>query len=333
MTSPLAFRPAAGLLALVLGAAAHAADTGDDAMLAAARHDCTQAAAAWPAADLPRPAPHCDALDALDAYYGLGQPVDLAKARACAFGGQDNAVLAMLYANGQGVTRDLGVARKAVCADEAAPAEIEGRLKHLARMERALAAGRDPGRFDWCDDITSGLMQGWCASIVSRQQAQARDAGQAALVATWPAAQRAAYESLQRSLAAFVKARDGEVDLSGTARAALLIAAEDEVKESFDDLLRRAEAGKLAAGTAANAQAADAALNATWKKLRSAPDLELGTIKLDDIVQAQRAWLKYRDAWVAFGHVRYPALPAPTWLAVLTAQRRQQLQELLGDDH
>lgn len=319
-------RPAGFLLALA-ATAAHAADSSYDAMLADARHDCVKAAPAYPAADqAPPPSAHCDARNA---YYGIGEPVDDAKARACAFAGRDYDVLAMIYANGRGVPRNIPVARKAVCDGDGAPAEFTGRLKHLARMEAAGSAA--PGTYDFCDDVTSGLMEGWCAKIGTELQQQERDRRIAALTALWTPAQKAALATLDSHREAFVKARDGEVDLSGTARASMLFAAEDEVRQQFAELLARAAAGTLADVPPARAKAVDARLNATWKRLRAVKEGDLGTVRQADLVAVQRAWLHYRDAWVAFGRARYPAITADTWVATLAEAREKQLAEMAGD--
>lgn len=318
-------RHIAALLALAASAAARA-DSAYDAMLADARKDCVKAAPAYPAKD--QAPPRNARCNATNAYYGIGEPVNDAKARACAYAGGDNDVLAMLYANGRGVPRNIAVARKAVCDDDtAAPAEIEGRLKHLAKME-AQPGGKP---FDWCDDITSGLMEGSCASIASTLKDQKRDQAVAALAASWTPAQKAALATLRREVEAFVKARDREVDLSGTARGAMLIEAEDEVRTQFAELLARADAGKLADASPARAKAVDEQLNAAWKTVRALPPLDLGTVKQADLLAAQRAWLHYRDAWVAFGKQRYPAIAPDTWVATLTEARVKQLKELSGD--
>ena len=318
-------RHIAALLALMAAATAHA-DSSYDAMLAAARKDCAKAAPDYPAKDQTPPKDaHCSATNA---YYGIGESVNDAKARACAYAGNDIDVLAMLYANGRGVPRNIAVARKAVCADDgAATAEIEGRLKHLSRMEAA--PGGKP--FDWCDDITSGLMEGACANIAATLKQQKRDQGVAALAASWTPAQKAALAKLRREMEAFVKARDGEVDLSGTARGAMLIEAEEQERQQFADLLARADAGQLADVPPARAKAVDEQLNATWKKVRAVPGDQLGTVKQSDLLAVQRAWLRYRDAWVAFGGQRWPAVTPATWIATLTEARVKQLKVLSGD--
>ena len=315
---------AAALAACVL---ARAADAPYADMAPAQRQACLKAPDYPPRDQPPATQPACDSIAA---YYGIGEPVDDAKARACAYVAKDYDVLAMIYANGRGVPRDLGVARKATCDADGAPAEIEGRLRHLARIE---AQGPTAGRpFEFCDDITSGLMMGYCENIAARRADQKRADDLARRSATWPADQRTAFAALRAALDAFVAAHDGEVDLGGTARAAMVIAEEQAQRKAFVALLERAEASKIPGASAARAQATDAQLNTTWRQLKATSDADVrSTIKLANIQKSQRAWLRYRDAWVAFGHVRYPDVAASTWLAVLTEQRDKQLTELLAD--
>jgi uncharacterized protein YecT (DUF1311 family) len=45
--------------------------------------------------------------------------------------------------------------------------------------------------------------------------------------------------------------------------------------------------------------------------------------------RTQRAWLKYRDAWLAFGATRYPRVLAHSWETWLNQQRTAQLQKYL----
>ncbi len=81
----------------------------------------------------------------------------------------------------------------------------------------------------------------------------------------------------------------------------------------------------------ARAKAVDERLNATWKKVRAVPADQLGTVKQSDLLAGQRAWLRYRDAWVAFGSQRWAAVTPATWIATLTEARVRQLKELSGD--
>lgn len=313
-------------LALGAGLSATAADT-DDALVADARRDCVKTAPARPVHDqLPAGAKPCDSIDS---YCGLGRPVDYAQARRCAFAADDLGVLAMLYANGRGVVPDYGLARKAVCDDrDAAPTETEARLRHLAQMEQDENA-EAPG-FDLCDDATSGKMTGWRASLGAKQAAPWREAQLAKLTATWPVAHQAVFATLRQSRKAWMAARDGEVDKRGTARASMIIAEEETQRDAFVALVARAEAGRVGAATPAQAKAQDARMNATWARFRR-PATPATTVTMNDILAAQRAWLKYRDTWVRFAALHYPALPAPTWIGPLTEQREKELEELLED--
>ncbi len=331
---PLSHRTARRLLAgamLGAGLPAIAADA-YEALRAEARRDCVKAAAVYPPLDQPSgSARPCGHGQPSDFYYGLGRPVDDAQARLCAYAELDYGVLAMLYANGRGVARDYGVARKAVCDDtNAAPMETQGRLERLARMESS--AAHQAESFDVCDDATSGAMTGWCAELAARRKAPPRDARLAALSASWPAAQQAAFERLRQAHQAFVDARGGEVDRRGTLRDALATDEKERERDAFAELVARAEAGRVVAGAPAQARAQDERLNATWARLKAAPDdTDPAAVTMAGILAAQRAWLKYRDAWVRFAALRYPALPAPTWVALLTAQRDQELEALLWE--
>lgn len=54
-----------------------------------------------------------------------------------------------------------------------------------------------------------------------------------------------------------------------------------------------------------------------------------GAIQPEGIRQAERAWLKYRGAWVAFARLRYPTIGAEAWSALLTKDRVAILEDTL----
>jgi uncharacterized protein YecT (DUF1311 family) len=327
MTSHTLCRSILGIALLAACAGGHAADAPYDDMETAARQVCLRAPD-YPPRDQP-PATQA-ACDSIAAYFGIGEPVDYAKARACAYAGKDDDILAMIYANGLGVARNYGVARKAACDADGAPAEVAGRLKHLDRMEAEGPART--GRFEFCDDITSGLMMGYCAKIRSRVADVQRNERLTQIAVHWSNDSEHAATALLKARDAFVAAHDAEVDLGGTARAAMVIDEEEIQLTAFIALLERADAGRLAEIPPARAQAVDMQLNATWRRLKATRDATSETsVKLADIQAAQRAWLRYRDAWVALGQQAFPRVSVDTWLAVLTQQREKQLADLLAD--
>ena len=104
----------------------------------------------WSGYDDIQPPGRCDSM-AL--YYGIGEQPDPSKARDCAFyeigreGLNDRVgspfsgigMLMTIYANGRGSPRDLDLATALACRIYGAPAEVDGRVRHLQAMKRALA--------------------------------------------------------------------------------------------------------------------------------------------------------------------------------------------------
>ena len=296
-----------------------------------------------PAADSAGPAaPGCDGA-AL--YYGIGRKPDVRAARACAlhapadsddvmemaFGGP--ALLAMIYANGDGVPRNDDLAIAYACKAGGAPAEIEGRVAHLRKRKGEAAA---PGsRFDMCDDVTSGLMEGACQERDSRLAKVQRNATLAALTGKLEASAKTAYAALRKAQQAYVSAvGDNEVDQSGTARTALVIGAEDEEEKKFVETLTRVLSGTSMPAAAPGALAkADAALNAAYRKAQGQPDAEAqGSVTKDGIKATEKLWLAYRDMFVAFSKAAAPGVAPDALAALLSGQRTANLKGLVGDD-
>jgi uncharacterized protein YecT (DUF1311 family) len=291
-----------------------------------------------PAADRPdaRTAASLKGCDSEKLYYGIGMKPDPVRARQCAFlemqKEPDEGVFAgrtMLmtsYANGVGARRDLDVATHLACGLEGAPAEVDGRVTHLAELKAKSWAGHD---FDFCDDITSGLAMGYCADHAASVAAPVREAKIAQLASGWSASEKQAFAALRAAHKAFVDAHgEGEVDMSGTARAAMEIQAEESARDEFVDLLQRLASGRAPSFTRAQFAAADAKLNAAYRKAlaEAGPADAVGAVQKDGIRGAQRAWLRYRDAFLAFAAVKFPSVPRDSLAAWLTEKRVRMLE-------
>lgn len=285
-----------------------------------------------PAADRPDAATAA-ALEGCDSealYYGIGVPADPLRARQCAFleaereGGDGpfsgRAMLMTIYANGIGATRDLDVATHLACGVDGAPMESHGRVMHLAELDAQGWTGSD---FHYCDDITSGLAGGYCAHHGARIAGAERAAALAALTAAWSEKEKLALGRLQRAHAAYAEARSyGEIDLGGTLRAAFQVEAEEALNDELLDMLRRLASGDAPRFTAAQFRAADAELNAEYRKVMSGPFEDYpGAGTKAGIRSAQRAWLGYRDAFLAFAAETFPGVPRHSLGAWLTRQR------------
>ena len=348
LTRQRASRLAAVSLAVLLAAPAAAADWNWADDPASRRPEYASSVAACervrdlqpPASDRADPAQaaglaDCDA-EAL--YYGIGMAADPVRARQCALRnvdsvGADNAflfagndLLLTIYANGVGAERDLELATALACRMRGAIAEVHGRVSHLQAMKDSA----DPGTgFHFCDDITSGLAMGYCAGHAARLDAQDRRQRLARLTRPWREADRAAFEPLQATATAFATtSADNEVDMSGSGRVAFHVQHEQRTLDAFVALLATLESDSLPIASADERAAADARLNRVYRQLMAPPApgeeasggdpdrIGFGTVTRPDIRVAQRAWLAYRDAWVAFAAQRYWKLEdsVATWL-------------------
>jgi len=268
-------------------------------------------------------------------YYGIGMPADPVRARQCAFleaerddGGvfSGRTMLMTIYANGEGAKRDLDVATHLACGIEGAPMESHGRVMHLAELKAKGWKGRD---FHFCDDITSGLAMGYCASHEAGRAGALREKALAAMTAGWTAAEKQAFARLRTAHAAYVEAHgSGEVDLSGTARAAMSIEAEEALRDELVEVLERLRSGRALPTPASRLTAEDAALNAAYRRRlqeTGGEDAGPGAVTAEGVRAAERAWLRYRDAFLAFAALKFPRVPRNELAAWLTRQRTARL--------
>lgn len=288
-----------------------------------------------PAADRPDAATATRLLgcDAEAHYYGIGVARDPVRARQCAltqlptdptlepFAGR--AMLTTIYANGEGAARNLDLAIHLACTVPGAePAEYDRRVTHLGRLRDQHWQGSD---FSWCDDIDPGLGTGLCASHQAALARPQREAAQRALIARWTPAQRRAYEPLRRAFEEFVAAsKEGELARGGSSYGPLRSRLEQGLRDQFADMLQRLERGRAPRFTAGQLRTEDLQLNQAYQaRLADERQFDAPGISPDSIQNAQRAWLRYRDAFLAFAAVKYPRVPRDSLAAWITQNRSQ----------
>jgi hypothetical protein len=194
---------------------------------------------------------------------------------------------------------------KFACEAGGAPAEIEGRLAHRDQWRRHPELARED--FDFCDDITSGYMMGFCAALSERMAAVTRETRLKSLLTDWPAAHVAAFKTFRRSADVFFATRSElEVDLSGSASAMFAI----EERASLSGWAGRFVGSGSSADISRSllrriGSASEAAMASTLKRLQAKPP-EYGTVTAEGILKTQRAWTGYRAGWLRFARVRYP---------------------------
>ena len=281
-----------------------------------------------PAADRPGAATlaslrGCDA-EAL--YYGIGVRRDPERARLCAFTQTPShqglepfagrAMLMTIYANGTGARRDLDVAIHLACGIAGlAPAEYDARVNHLAGLRGAQPSGRV---FHYCDDIRGGLAEGLCAAHRAGLARPQREAALRALIAGWTPEERQAFEPLRRAFEEFVAASAAGDLASPSLRGRL----EQGLRDQFADMLQRLSNGQAPRFTAAQFGTEDLQLNQAYRaRLEDERQYDAPGISVESLQNAQRAWLRYRDAFLAFAAVKYPRVPRASVAAWITRNR------------
>lgn len=276
--------------------------------------------------------------DSDELYYGRDGSADPEAARACAFGGHDindlggDTMLMMIYANGVGAKRRLDVAIALACTvTTVAPVEIDWRVKHLYELMQRNWGGHD---FDVCGYVTSGVMQNFCAMRDARTNDAENDAQADKVAGHWktgPAADRLG--KLRQMADAFIQSHvDNEISMLGTGSPAIVIDEQTRLNKQLDDDLAGFAAGKPPCAGAERAVGADAKLNAAYRKIQQAAEQEFyeasGHLTQAGIKDTQRAWLKFRDAWVAFVAAAYPGVSKDAVINWLTLRRIDQLEEI-----
>jgi uncharacterized protein YecT (DUF1311 family) len=272
-------------------------------------------------------------------YYGLGGPADPDKARLCAYveiaGKQTHdeyfwgpAILAMVYANGQGSARNFDLALRFACEADAL-GSADARIQHLEEFKAKNWKGSD---FDVCDDISRSVMEhglgvdGACGDKDDKIRVAKLDA----IIAKWSVPDRQAFAKLQKAADAFFDARsDAETDQSGAGRAIIPAAERAALDDSFIAALARFEGGTTPNFTSADFAKADAELNAAYQKALKAAGPGKGTVTAAGIRQTERVWLAYLTAWVTFAKQKYPNVTADSWRVWLTVERTKQLRDLI----
>lgn len=278
--------------------------------------------------------------DSTALYYGFDAKPNYAAALQCAWyerahtaiGSVDMfrgpGVLAMLYANGRGVEKDIDLAVRFSCEQpDPSLMELAERLHHLERMRNEVPAPA----FDLCDDITSGLSGGFCAGIQEKFAASRRDVAVAQIRATLTPSQRALLDEVYAAEQAFASARSGEIDTSGTLRIAFLSRDRTRILDQFLIDLQRFSVGNVPADTPNGVKRLDAQMNALYQNVMRAPAeafSRYGSIQQADVKAAQQAWLAAADAWMACASAAFPKVTAEQVRAQLLRERINQLRRL-----
>jgi hypothetical protein len=287
-----------------------------------------------PAVDKPTP-PEEKALAgcvSVDAYFGFGQPADPVKARKCAYAEIDRgakapiggkAILMMVYANGNGAARNYDAAIKLACEIGGAPGDDAGRVYQLDRLKKQNWAGNN---FSVCDHSSDREMYEQCAILSERFDKAERDHKFKDLIAAWKPAEKKAFHTFIEEANRFyeIQAENG-VNLEGTFE----IQEEIFFKNNLLSSLQAFERGELPKYSPEEFQKSEAAEQAAYLRTQNGPVAQWGTITRESVRKSQDEWLRYRNAWIAFGRQKYPSVTEQSWKTWLDQDRTVMFNRFL----
>ncbi|HEV2575917.1 MAG TPA: lysozyme inhibitor LprI family protein [Acidobacteriaceae bacterium] len=276
-------------------------------------------------AAVPKAAPGCASYRS---YRGIGRPVDYSAARACAWQerlaqkadlGQNpnegaawvvggSLILADIYFNGAGVKRNIPLAMRFACESEAGMAMLA--LPEIQKLNGSLPTD---GPFEFCDYAETTFTENFCSGYAAEIADDRRHRYYDSLRSAMSPEQRAAFEKLVAAENAYIVAHASEVYQGGSIHNIRTIFSQEILEDLFHTEVVHFERGKWPALSADQIRRADALLSRedekTLKRLRAQTkeETEDSRVTADDLTKVERAWENYRDAWVAFARVRYPA--------------------------
>ncbi len=294
----------------------------------------------------PKAWPDCDSYRS---YSGIGREVNLAQARKCAwserlaqqagieprynvaslFGG--SAMLAVLYANGEGVEQNKTLAYRFACESGL---EGDGKTEILALPNVPHITGK---KFAYCDSAFTTFEMNFCAAYAAEIAAQKRQDALDQISSRWPRADQDAFRALESAEEEYVNTHGaGETYLGGTIRNLRVNGVEERQRDIFLAAVWEFENGHQPKGTEADYRKADSDLNATYREAlelagKQKFEEDDGSIRPEGIQKAERAWLKYRDAWAVFAKLHYSHTDPNAWLNLPTRNRYWSLRMTLCD--
>jgi uncharacterized protein YecT (DUF1311 family) len=282
-------------------------------------------------------------------YYGTTGKPDYAAALQCALADWPNkayeddfttgsaGTLIMIYANGDGVPRNLEIALHAACIRARDNDDYDKLILDLLKLKT------DPSepKFDFCEykDLILDRNSNDCDDIALELQAKHRDDALAKLMTRWTPQQRAAYEGMRKSQDAYVTAQNqiGNACLHGWGSTYAQPRMDNNLNDKLVEELTGFEQGQLPSSTRQDYLIADKTLNLDYAKvmgnLRQAlkspidPSCPVFT-EPDDLQDSERAWIIYRDRWVVFAKTRWPQISADSWLTLLTQKRTEAINAI-----
>jgi len=188
----------------------------------------------------------------------------------------------------------------------------------LALRDLAKANGSPPahGPFEFCDDAASTFTMNFCSGYASEVEDNRRNRYYNSLKSAMTPEQQAAFEKLFVAQTVYIKAHASEVDQGGTIRGIRTIGSQNILKDLFHAEIVHFERRKWPILSDNQITMADAALHREYEKTlqqlrtQTTKEDDQGAVTADHLSSVEGTCENYRNAWVAFARLRYPAAVA-----------------------
>ncbi len=281
-------------------------------------------------------------------YRGIGGQENYSEARACAWQerlaqkadlGQNpkepiawvvggSLILADIYFNGAGVKRNIPLAMRFACESEEGMARLA-----LPEIARPNGSPRAHGPFEFCDYAASTFTMNFCSAYASEIEDDRRGRYFNSVKSSMTPEQLAAFKKLLSAQNTYIEAHALEVDQSGTIRGMRTVGSQGILKDLFHAEVIHVERKKWPVLSDRQIAAADAWLYREYEKkllqlrTHTKDEIDQGAVTADHLSSVERTWQSYRDAWVAFARLRYPAAVAVI-RATITLDRYRLLKTI-----
>jgi len=279
-------------------------------------------------APVPKTPPACASYRS---YRGIGRPVNYSEARACAWQerlaqkvglGQNqeeptawvvggSLILADIYFNGAGVKRNIPLAMRFACESEEGMATLA--MPDIAKLNDSIHTGEP---FEFCHYAATTFTMDFCVGYETQIEDDRRTRYYTSLKSSMTPEQKAAFNKLLAAQNAYVYAHASEVDQGGTIRAIRTLGSQDILNSLFHTEVVHFERKKWPELSNDQVATADSVLHREYEKklqqlrVQTKDAIDEGAVTAGHLSSVEETWETYRDAWVAFARLRYPAAVA-----------------------
>ncbi len=278
----------------------------------------------------------CDAMAFYDAASDSQSARDWKMARICAVKNNNRPVLAMLYANGTGVKRDIALAIHFTCGSAGTVLEEADLIADLVKRREEDADPSD--LFDICSQYASGYSFAYCGIRFERLEAAAHDMTTGRIRQSFSPSQLAAFRTLYAHMVIFAENRmEREVGILFSNQVSKQVEARRSEKSNFVEVLVALESGTAFPQEEPGPQEQpQAAIDALYETLLSTEaDSRDGNDVLADtllsrsgFIESHRSWQDYYAAWLSFARQRYTAPVVARLEKYLSARRFGQIRTI-----